>query len=434
MEAAEAAGEGIPTSGSAGASTRPIHDIRAFNRFYTNLIGALDYSRQLYVPYTLTEARVLYELAHSPRTDAADLRGALSLDAGYLSRLLAKFEKAELVERAPSSRDPRRQSITLTGHGRSAADLLDERSRESVGALLGRVPAGDRSRLTGAMRTIQDILSRDRSPHRDDVVLRAPGPGDLGWIIQRNAAVYAAEFGWNSDYEALVARIVADFAEHHDPRLERVWVAELDDRPVGCVMCVRDTHGDANHGEASHGDATAGEGTAPAEDTALADTASGEDASGDGAASGETTASVRDAGPEQGPRPSPGTARLRLLLVEPDARGLGIGDRLVRACTEFAREAGYDDMVLWTNDVLRSARGIYQRHGFTLTAEQPHHSFGADLTGQDWHLRLRTAEDSAIPPGRTASREGGAAAEAPAPEEAGVRISGREGAASGRRG
>ncbi|WP_189934872.1 bifunctional helix-turn-helix transcriptional regulator/GNAT family N-acetyltransferase [Streptomyces sulfonofaciens] len=325
----------------------PIDDIRAFNRFYTNLIGALDYGRRLYVPYTLTEARVLYELAHSPRTDAADLRGALSLDAGYLSRLLAKFEKAELVERAPSPRDPRRQSISLTGRGRSTAELLDERSRESVGALLGSLPARDRPRLTAAMRTIQDILSEGRPPRREDVLLRAPGPGDLGWIIQRNAALYAAEYGWNTEYEALVARIVADFAESHDPALERVWMAELDGRPVGCVMCVRDTR------------------------------------------------RTRPAAPDS----PPGTARLRLLLVEPDARGLGIGDRLVRTCIEFARDAGYGDMVLWTNDILHSARSIYRRHGFTLTAEQPHRSFGVDLTGQDWHLPLRATGDGSIPGG-----------------------------------
>lgn len=314
----------------------PIHEMRAFNRFYTNLIGALDYSRHLYVPYTLTESRVLYELAHAPRTDAADLRSELSLDAGYLSRLLAKFERDELVERAPSTDDPRRQRITLTARGRDAAELLDERSRESVGSLLTEVPAADRARLASAMRTVREILEdgrgRGRGTRRErhegvpDVMLREPGPGDLGWIVQRNAAVYAAEFGWNTDYEGLVARIVADFAQDHDPHLERVWIAEFDGRPVGCVMCVRDE--------------------------------------------------------------APGTARLRLLLVEPAARGLGIGDRLVAACVEFARGVGYRELTLWTNDVLEAARGIYRRHGFVLVAEKPHRSFGADLVGQDWLLPL----------------------------------------------
>ncbi|MFE9306318.1 GNAT family N-acetyltransferase [Streptomyces sp. NPDC020792] len=303
-----------------------VQDIRAFNRFYTNAIGALDYGRHLYAPYTLTESRVLYELAHAPRADAADLRAELSLDAGYLSRILNKFEREGLVERGPSERDPRRRSVTLTPRGREAAGLLEERARESVGRLLLSVPPADRPRLADAMRTVREILSEERAPRPEDVVLRGPGPGDLGWIVQRNGAVYAAEYGWNADYEGLVARIVAGFAEEHDPALERVWIAELDGRPVGCVMCVRDE--------------------------------------------------------------APATARLRLLLVGPEARGLGIGDRLVRAVVDFARGAGYRDLVLWTNDVLGGARRIYQRHGFVLVAEQPHHSFGKDLVGQDWRLNL----------------------------------------------
>jgi DNA-binding MarR family transcriptional regulator/GNAT superfamily N-acetyltransferase len=303
-----------------------VQDIRSFNRFYTNVIGALDYGRHLYAPYTLTESRVLYELAHAPRTDAADLRAELSLDAGYLSRILAKFERDGLLERARSTRDPRRRSVTLTPRGREAADLLDERSRESVGSLLATVPAHDRPRLAEAMRTIRTILADRRAPRREDVVLREPGPGDLGWIVQRNAAVYAAEHGWNADYEGLVARIVADFAEDHDPHLERVWIAEADGAAVGCVMCVRDE--------------------------------------------------------------APGAARLRLLLVDPSARGLGVGDRLVRACVDFARGVGYRELVLWTNDVLSAARHIYQRQGFVLVAEKPHRSFGVDLIGQDWRLDL----------------------------------------------
>ncbi|MFJ8936244.1 GNAT family N-acetyltransferase [Streptomyces sp. NPDC102365] len=305
-----------------------VPEIRAFNRFYTNLIGALDYSRQLHAPYTLTESRVLYELAHSPRTDTADLRTELSLDSGYLSRLLTKFEKDGLIERTPSEKDTRRRSVTLTARGRETADLLDERSRDSVGSLLSTVPPADRARLTGAMRDIRAILSdaRRRPPRRADVLLREPRPGDLGWIVQRNAVLYTAEYGWNTDYEGLVARIVADFAEDHDPHLERVWIAEVDGRQVGSVMCVRDE--------------------------------------------------------------APGTARLRLLFVEPDARGLGIGDRLVSSCVEFARGVGYREMVLWTNDVLTSARLIYLRHGFVLADERPHRSFGADLVGQDWRLDL----------------------------------------------
>ncbi|MFI2200819.1 GNAT family N-acetyltransferase [Streptomyces sp. NPDC020192] len=222
----------------------------------------------------IIECRVLYELARSTDSDEAGLWTQLGLDATHLSRTLDALAAAGLVERAPGAH------VALTARGRAAAD----------------------------------------------VVLREPRPGDLGWIVQRNAALYAAEHGWNTDYEGLVARIVADFAEDHDPHLERVWIAEAAERPVGCVMCVRDD--------------------------------------------------------------APGTARLRLLLVEPQARGLGIGDRLVGAVVDFARGVGYRDLVLWTNDVLGAARRLYQRHGFVLTAEKPHRSFGKDLIGQDWRLDL----------------------------------------------
>ncbi|MFF7127506.1 GNAT family N-acetyltransferase [Streptomyces sp. NPDC008240] len=302
-----------------------VQDVRAFNRFYTGVIGALDYGRHLYAPYTLTESRVLYELAHERHLDAADLRARLALDAGYLSRILNKFEEAGLIERGTSAADPRRRSVTLTAPGREAAALLDERAQESVRALLDTVAPEDRPRLAEAMRTVRDILGGGKATP-GQVVLREPEPGDLGWIVQRNAALYAAEYGWNADYEGLVAKIVADFAQDHDPHLERVWIAELEGRPVGCVICVRDD--------------------------------------------------------------VPATARLRLLLVEPDARGHGIGDRLVRAVVDFARGVGYRDLVLWTNDVLSSARHLYQRHGFVLVAERPHRSFGKDLLGQDWRLDL----------------------------------------------
>ncbi|WP_369366942.1 GNAT family N-acetyltransferase [Streptomyces sp. CG4] len=302
-----------------------VQDVRAFNRFYTGLIGALDYGRRLYAPYTLTESRVLYELAQVPHLDAVDLRTGLDLDAGYLSRILNKFEDAGLIERGPSNTDPRRRRVRLTARGREAAGLLDERARDTVGALLDTVPPADRPRLAEAMRTIQDILGERRAGSHE-AVLREPRAGDLGWIVQRNAALYAAEYGWNTDYEGLIARIVADFAQDHDPHLERVWIAERGSRPVGCVMCVRDD--------------------------------------------------------------APGAARLRLLLVEPEARGHGLGDRLVRAVIDFARGVGYRELVLWTNDVLSGARRIYQRHGFVLVAEKPHRSFGKDLVGQDWRLDL----------------------------------------------
>lgn len=311
-----------------------IQEIRAFNRFYTNLIGALNYSKHLYTPYTLTESRLLYELAHTPRTDAAELRAELSLDAGYLSRMLTKFEREGLVRRAPSEQDARRQRVTLTQQGRGAAALLDERSREAVGTLLDRVEPDKRPQLVEALRTAREILSagepdadgRRASARGDGPVLRDPVPGDLGWMVQRHGAVYAAEYGWDSAFEGLVAGIVAAFAADHDERLERVWIAELDGRPVGAVMCVRDE--------------------------------------------------------------TPGTARLRLLLVEPEARGHGLGERLIGAVVDFARDAGYREVVLWTNDVLTAARKLYVRAGFTLVAEKPHRSYGADLVGQDWRLPL----------------------------------------------
>lgn len=304
-----------------------VREIREFNRFYTNLIGALDYSRHLHTPFTLTEARVLYEIAHAARTDAADLRVELSLDAGHLSRILAKFEEQRLVTRRPSEQDARRQRIELTTHGREAASLLEERSSEAVGSLLGPIPAGERSRLTAAMGTVRDILHDDhRIAHVPRVSLRGPRPGDLGWAIERNAAVYAAEFGWNEEYETLAARIVADFAGEHDPRCEAMWMAELDGERAGCVFCVRDD--------------------------------------------------------------APDTARLRLLLVDPAARGHGIGRRLVDECVAFARKAAYSELVLWTNDVLADARRIYERAGFELVAQNPHRSFGVALIGQDWRLVL----------------------------------------------
>ncbi|MGW7416055.1 bifunctional helix-turn-helix transcriptional regulator/GNAT family N-acetyltransferase [Streptomyces sp. NPDC054863] len=325
-----------------------IHEMRAFNRFYTNLIGALDYSRHLSAPYTLTESRVLYELAHDRRTDAADLRSRLRLDAGYLSRLLSRFERDGLVERTASPHDPRRQRVVLTPHGREAASLLDERSREAVGVLLSRVPPESRERMVHGMREVREALeSRDGAAGAlPEPVLREPGPGDLGWIVARHGALYAAEFGWNVEFEGLVAGIVAGFAQDHDPHLERVWIAELDGRPVGSVMCVRD--GDA---------------------------------------------------------PGSATARLRLLLVEPSARGHRIGERLVSAVVDFARDAGYREVVLWTNDVLAAARKIYRRAGFVLVSQQPHRSYGADLVGQDWRLDL-TAGPEASNAGTTAETEG----------------------------
>ena len=311
-------------STATATGTDEVHAVRAFNRFWTQQIGLLQ-AGLVDTPWSLTEARVLFELAQHEATDLADLRRTLQLDAGYLTRIVGRLKDAGLVTAERSPDDGRRQVIRLTDKGRAEFGTLDGRSSEATAALLGGLPVADRRRLVAAMGTIEDTLAprSDRRPRA--YLLREPGPGDLGWMVQRNAAVYAAEYGWDQSYEALVARIVADFGQHRDPACERAWIAEVDGEPAGCVLCVR-----------------------------------------------------RD----------DETAQLRILLVDPAVRGLGIGARLVEECIRFARAAGYRSMVLWTNDVLVSARRIYEAAGFTLTDEEPHHSFGHDLVGQTWRLDL----------------------------------------------
>jgi DNA-binding MarR family transcriptional regulator/GNAT superfamily N-acetyltransferase len=296
--------------------------VREFNRFYTNLIGLLR-EGFLDTPYSLTQARVLFELARADAVEVAHLRRWLDIDAGYLSRLLAAFEADGLVRRTRSPADGRRQVTGLTAAGRAVYADLDARSAGQIRALLAGLTPDGRSRLTGAMAAIREIIAPVSPPAA--FVLRPPAPGDLGWVVQRHGALYAAEYGWDSSFEALAAQIVADYATRDDHRGEAVWIAELAGEPAGCVFCVRKT----------------------------------------------------------------GTiAQLRLLLVEPRARGLGLGGRLVAECVSFARRAGYAEVVLWTNDVLHAARRIYQRAGFQLVASQPHHAFGHDLVEQDWRLPL----------------------------------------------
>jgi DNA-binding MarR family transcriptional regulator/GNAT superfamily N-acetyltransferase len=292
--------------------------VRAFNRFYTNVIGLL-HGMYLDMPYSLTEARLLFEMARQDVTPVTGLRQRMDIDAGYLSRVLARFEADGLVTRRRSSTDARRQDIELTAAGRAAAAQLDARSATQIGELLTGV---DRQRLLGAMREITDLLGERRTRA---VLLRPPGPGDLGWVLQRHGAVYAEEFGWNSDFEAYVAGIVADYL--NTPDLERAagWIAELDGAPAGSVFCVP-------------------------EDKA--------------------------------------TARLRLLLVERWARGLGIGTRLVNEVLRFAERAGYERVTLSTYDVLADARRIYQAAGFTLVSEHRERSYGHDLNAQTWARSL----------------------------------------------
>jgi DNA-binding MarR family transcriptional regulator/GNAT superfamily N-acetyltransferase len=314
--------DGRATDTAVAEADAAVPAVRAFNRFYTNLLGLLR-GKYLDTAYSLTEARLLFELARRDASEATDLRQAVDIDAGYLSRILARFEADGLIARERSPVDARRQVIRLTGTGRSAVADLDVRSAAQTRDMLAGVRPDDRARLLEAMRVITEVLTGSRRPR--GYLLRAPQPGEMGWVVQRNAAVYAEEFGWDASYEALVARIVADYLEHRDPAAEAAWIAEVDGTPAGCTFCVREN-------------AT--------------------------------------------------TARLRLLLVEPWARGMGIGSRLVEEVLRFARGAGYTAITLWTNDVLSDARRIYQRAGFTLDSESPHRSFGQDLTGQTWSRRL----------------------------------------------
>ena len=274
--------------------------VRAFNRFYTNTIGLLR-GKYLGTPYSLTEARILFELAQRDASEVTDLRRTVDIDAGYLSRILARFESDGLIIRQRSAADGRRQVISLTGNGGSVVAGLDGRSADQTRDLLTAVRDDDRHGLLDAMRVITDVLSE--SPQPRGYLLRPPEPGELGWVVQRHGALYAEQFGWDETFEALVARIVADYVDHRDTDREAAWIAEVDGRPAGCVFCVRKDDG---------------------------------------------------------------TAQLRMLLVEPWARGLGIGSRLVEEVLRFARRAGYSDITLWTNDVLARARRIYQRAGFTL--------------------------------------------------------------------
>lgn len=313
---------------SGGLATSPdaelVAAVRRFTRFYTTMFEVLE-EGLLDTPYSVTEARVIFELAKRGATDMAELRRDLRIDAGYLSRIAARFEADGLVTRQRSDIDARRQVLALTARGREVFSMLDGRSSAQVAQLLADITDADQRRLVASMETIRSILGDDDRRIPRAVVLRAPEPGDYGWVVARHGAIYAAEYGWDETFEGLVAQIVAEYVADHDPTRERAWIAEVDGERVGCVFCV-----------------------------------------------------AKD---EQ-------TAQLRILLVEPTARGLGIGSRLVDECLRFATNAGYTTITLWTNDVLVAARRIYEAAGFALVDEQPHHSFGHDLVGQHWSRDL----------------------------------------------
>lgn len=317
----------LPTMGSASGSplASQIERVRAFNRFYTWRIGVLERG-YLASPFSLAEARVLYELAHREEPTAAEIAAGLGLDPGYLSRILRGFARAGLVEKRPAPRDSRRRLLSLTEQGRAAFAPLDAASRDQIAAMLEAMPPVAQRRLLEAMATIYDVLA-EPGGRAEPYLLRQHGPGDMGWVVARHGALYAQEYGWDAGFEALVAEIVAGFLRAYDPARERCWIAERHGENVGSVFLMK-------HPERER------------------------------------------------------VAKLRLLLVEPSARGLGIGRRLVAECTRFARQTGYHTITLWTNDVLVSARRMYEGAGYRLVHEAPHHGFGHDLVEQTWDLRL----------------------------------------------
>lgn len=313
----------MPGNSGAAAERDAVAAMRRFNRFYTRTIGVLDESH-LESGLSLTEARVLYEIARRDGPTAAELCTALGVDAGYLSRVLRGFARRGLLSRAASTEDARRRHLTLTKRGRALFAQLDARTDDLVARVLARVPADERPRLLGALGAVESLLG-DPQTAAAPFIIRPPRAGDLGWVVWRHGVVYAREYGWDERFEALVARIVADYVANHDPRRERCWMAERHGEPVGSIFVVKQ---------------------------------------------------------------SQTVAKLRLLLVEPSARGLGIGARLVDEVIRFSRDAGYRKLVLWTNSVLVSARRIYEGAGFSLVKEEKHREFGPELVSQTWELKL----------------------------------------------
>jgi len=306
---------------------RDIAAVRRFNRFYTQKIGVLG-EGWLHSPFTLTEARVLYELAHRVDATATELARDLGLDAGYLSRILANFEKKKLLKRTPSPTDGRRYHLSLTDKGRKTFAPLDEATRADVATMLERLGSGERQRMVQAMGAIETAMGGEAA-EPGGYILRAPKPGDITLVIARQAQLYTAEYGWNGEFETMAGEIAIAFAKNFDPKWERCWIAERGGEVVGSIFLVKES------------------------DT---------------------------------------VAKLRLLYVDAAARGLGLGRRLVEECVAQARAFGYKKLILWTNDILTAARQIYIAEGFRLVKEERHHSFGKDLVGQYWELDLEATE------------------------------------------
>ncbi|MFN8419353.1 MAG: helix-turn-helix domain-containing GNAT family N-acetyltransferase [Anaerolineae bacterium] len=300
-----------------------ISAVRQFNRFYTRQIGVLR-EGLLHTPHTLTESRVIFELANRADLTASDLGRELGLDGGYLSRILARLEQQGLLEKVRAENDGRQRLLRLTAEGQNAFAVLNQRSREEVTEMLGDLSEEDQQRLLKAMTTIESIFNKGLK-FSEPFILRSHEPGDMGWVTHRHGVLYAQQYGWDERFEALVAQIVSDFINNFNPARERCWIAEMDGEIVGSVFVVQYS---------------------------------------------ETV------------------AKLRLLLVEPKARGVGLGKRLVNECIRFAKRVGYQKMILWTNSILVEARHIYTRAGFKLIAEEAHHSYGHDLVGETWELEL----------------------------------------------
>ena len=301
-----------------------IQAVRSFNRFYTQRIGVLD--PYLGSEFSLTEVRVLYELAHRDQPTASELGRDLALDAGYLSRILRRFESQGWLARVPSIADARQSLLALTKAGHKVFAPLQQQSTDEAAALLAVLGAGDRQKLVSAMGTVQRLLAPATAPAPTrTIVLRDPQPGDMGWVVQQHGEIYAREYGWNSEFEALVADIVSKYLKNFQPDAEKCWMAELDGERVGAVFVVR------------------------------------------------KSATV---------------AQLRMLILTPEARGLGLGRRLADECIAFARSKGYKKMQLWTNSCLDAARALYAKRGFRLIKSEPYHGFGHDLVGETWELRL----------------------------------------------
>ena len=304
--------------------------LREFNRFYTRRIGVL-HEGLLDSAFSLTESRLLYELAHTPETNATDLARQLGLDPGYLSRLLRGFKERGLVKSHRSQTDGRQTRLSISAAGRRAFAPLERRSQSEASALLATLDDAQQQELLAAAARIQSLLGERGRPGA--FVLRPHRPGDIGWVVSRHGALYAQEYGWDMRFEALVAQIAAQFVEQFDLAREACWIAEREGQRIGCVFLVQ--------------------------------------------ARDETTDAAEN-----------GIAQLRMLLVEPSARGLGLGVALVNECERFARQAGYRRIRLWTNSVLLAARGIYERAGYKLLASEAHHSFGHALVGETWELEL----------------------------------------------